>query len=66
MRSPILGLTGALVALFGLFLSAGAVDNELFLAGVVCFGVGVLLNFWLILRYERQGSVEETEAAPAE
>lgn len=66
MRSPMLGLTGALVALFGLFLSAGATDNELFLAGVVCFGIGVLLNLWLILRYERSNSEPETEAAPAE
>jgi len=54
MKSPLLGIFGGLIALVGLFMSAGTDEGAMFFGGMVFFLFGVALNFWLIACYEHK------------
>ncbi|QJE72713.1 hypothetical protein HHL28_06050 [Aerophototrophica crusticola] len=61
MRSPVLGVVGAIIAIIGLFLAAGTHEDGLLFGGLLFFLFGVLLNFWLIARVDYSDKHAKTE-----
>lgn len=63
MRSPLLGLFGMVVALLGLFMAAWTQETNMFFVGMIFFGFGVGLNFWLISRATHSAKSREDRSA---
>lgn len=62
----VVGLMMAVFGLIGLFLAAGAADNEMYVFGLALSGLAVCFDFGLIKRYfDRREALQAAAQEPA-